>query len=269
MTQEAQVKHKGPKGNTKPVRSRAWCGTLNNWTVLEYDTITQHFKDNCSKWIVGEEVGAEGTPHLQLYWEYKNPRTFDSIKKINGRMHFEKGYGNADKNKIYCSKGGKFATNMLNVEEKILNIKYKNVVWKDWQNAIIENIKGEVDDRKIIWVWDSTGNKGKSFLCKYLSMKFKCIICSGKTNDIFNQTNNWRVENPEEIQIPPCIIDVPRSEYSHINYSAVEQLKNGFLYSGKYEGGKIHGLAPHVIIFANSPPDMNQMSRDRWDIREV
>lgn len=264
MTQATQVDTNDLKGNTASFRSRRWVFTLNNWSSVEHNTLTQYFKENCVWWIIGKEIGDNGTPHLQGYFDFKNAKSMKTLKKINSRLHLEKAKGTIEENRIYCSKQGDFETNIMNVEETLLKLQYSNVKWKEWQQSIIDIIETNPHPRRIYWYWDQTGNIGKSFVCKYISMKYDALICSGKTNDIFNQTMNWRTVNPMEVQIPPCIIDVPRSDFAHINYAAIEQLKNGFLYSGKYEGGKIHGLPPHVIIFANSPPDYTQMSEDRF-----
>lgn len=148
-------------------------------------------------------------------------------------------------------------------------MKYKNVIFKPWQGKILGLLSVKPDDRKIIWVCDRKGNIGKSFLCKYICLQHKVIMCSGKTNDIFNQVNMWNINNPDDVQIPTCIVDIPRSEFAHVNYPALEQLKNGFAYSGKYEGGQIFGLSPHVIIFSNSLPDLEELSKDRWLIIDL
>lgn len=57
-------------GNTFAVskqstQSKHWCFTLNNWTVEELEQIEQIVQQCCDKWIIGKEVGEEGTPHLQ------------------------------------------------------------------------------------------------------------------------------------------------------------------------------------------------------------
>ena len=273
LTQQTQSDTKYLRGNTKTLRSRKWSLTLNNYTEQELDTLTQHAVSKCSKYIIGKEVGENnGTPHLQIYFEYKNPRSQKSMKSLNNRAHLEVVKGTAEQNRAYCSKEGNVhATNMIKadertIEERLIDAEYKNVIWRDWQQNAINVLNEPVDKRIIYWFWESTGNVGKSYLCKYISIKYGAIICTGKTNDIFNQVLTWRNNNPEELQCPPCIIDVPRSEFCHINYAALEQLKNGFMYSGKYEGGKVHCLSPHIVVFANYPPNTQEMSKDRWAI---
>jgi len=59
--------------------------------------------------IYGKEVGESGTPHLQGYVEYKNPRDMTAVKKMLGsRVHLEKAMGTAKQASDYCKKEGKY-----------------------------------------------------------------------------------------------------------------------------------------------------------------
>lgn len=65
--------------------------------------------------------------------------------------------------------------------------------------------------------------------------------------------------------IPQIIImDIPRTLEGKIHLGTVEALKNGMLYSGKYEGGLCMFAHPHVVAFANFEPDKEDLSLDRW-----
>lgn len=264
------------RGNTKlSPGARRWCFTLNNWTEEELTTITTYLKNK--KYIIGKEVGAEGTPHLQGYFSNKTAVTLKTLKNINTRWHLEKARGNEKQNFEYCSKEGDFSTNIeikQSAEElqkteidRILKLRYRNITWKPWQEEILRTIESQPDERKINWYWEKTGNTGKSFLCKYIACKFKgVIICTGKRNDVFNQINTSINCN----EIPKIIlIDVPRSCQDFINYGTIEEIKNGLIYSGKYEGGKCIFDYPHVICLANELPDMSKLSKDRWMIKNI
>lgn len=54
----------------------------------------------------GEEVGAEGTPHLQGYAVSTNARTLSAMKKVLGssRLHLQKSKGSGKQNVDYCKK---------------------------------------------------------------------------------------------------------------------------------------------------------------------
>lgn len=257
----------GSLGNTiLKSRSRRWCFTYNNYTNETKEMLISTFKTRKWDYIIGDEIGEEGTPHLQGYIEYKYAIRFDTLKNIDPKIHWEEAKGTREQNIDYCVKDGTYVTSFeikINIKDELLNAIYKNVIWKPWQQKIIDIVESEADDRTIHWIHEAEGNVGKSFLCKYLACKYDVIIASGKTRDIFNQINTWRLENPNKLQFPITIIDNPRADFGHINYSAIEQIKNGLIYSGKYEGGQILGKSNHVIVFANKEPDRKQLSEDR------
>lgn len=67
-------------------KSRAYCFTLNNYTEEEYLSVTSLE----SKYlVVGKEKGESGTPHLQGFIYFENPRGFNSVKKSIPRAHLE------------------------------------------------------------------------------------------------------------------------------------------------------------------------------------
>ena len=64
------------------------------------------------------------------------------------------------------------------------------------------------------------------------------------------------------------IFDLPRDDKT-ISYSLLEELKDGFIFSGKYEGGIREIAIPHIIVMANYLPDTTKLSLDRWKIQEL
>ncbi len=92
---------------TTRVRSRGWCFTINNPTETK-EEVKNKFK-NYKCIIIGLEKGEkEQTPHLQGYIHYKNPISFNTIKKIIPTAHIECAKGDPQQNYKYCSKDGDF-----------------------------------------------------------------------------------------------------------------------------------------------------------------
>lgn len=258
-------------GNTisSQYKARNWCFTLNNWSNEEFEDLKRYLEQNNAYFIIGKEIASTGTPHLQGYLQFKNPRAFSSIKKINHRIHWSKAYGNKEANIKYCSKDNEYITNFPESKQSRILKKYENVIWKPWQQEIIDKLKNEADSRSIIWVYDEEGNKGKSFLCKYLYNKYNCIIATGKANDIFNQCAVWQSAN-EDKDPELILVDVPRSNMEYLSYLSIEKLKDGLLYSGKYEGSVIQFVENvHIVIFSNELPKNGKMSKDRYIIYKI
>lgn len=254
------------EGNTNP-RFRKVCFTLNNYSEEEFTQILRSFVDY--KYVIGKEVGEGGTPHLQGYVEFGRQLSLKQLKEINNRMHIEKTRGTRAQNLKYCRKEGDFiSTFPVPLKERLLN-EYKDVKWNNWQKSIINMIECDVpDNRSINWFYEETGNVGKSFLCKYLYLKYDAVICSGKKDDVFNQVKNWMDCHDEES--PKVIIcDIPRCAYDYVNYGVLEKLKDGLIYSGKYEGGVCALENLFVFCFANEAPLSDTMSKDRWKIVKI
>lgn len=264
MTQLTQANT--PCRNTK---NRAWCFTWNNYTLENIKYLCDWLKNE--QYLFGEEkAGTTGTPHLQGVIRFKNARSFEAIKKKLDKCHIEP-CKNWEASLNYCSKDGKTFTNIAKKQsrkDRLLS-KYDNIIWKDWQLKVIDIVNGERNDRTINWFWEENGNTGKSFLSKYLVLKYDAIISDGKKDNVFNQVKIW-LDNHNELEDPKIIIlDCPRYNKEYINYGMIEQLKNGLIYSGKYEGGICAFEPPHVIIFANQEPDEESLSKDRWNIIEI
>lgn len=267
------------EGNTKPPQkvqqSRRWIYTLNNWTQEEYNKIVDYMKSGDKKYIVGKEVGENGTPHLQGYVSLPGPVKFNTIKNLMPRAHIEKAKGNDKDNYEYCSKDGDFESNMdeeTTTQERIkkkLLAKYDKVVWRPWQQKVIDILEGPRDSRTINWVYDPKGNSGKSFLTKYIALTKDCVIADGKKENVFNQLNE--ICNEQDTEVTVVVLDIPRycqQEYS-LNYGMLEALKDGLIYSGKYKGGKVFLDEPHVIVFSNSEPEYERFTPDRWNVIHI
>lgn len=68
-----------------------------------------------------------------------------------------------------------------------------------------------------------------------------------------------------------CVMfDIPRANRGAISYASLESIKNGMVCNTKYETGVKVFNSPHIVIFANFPPeDEDLLSADRWVISEL
>lgn len=141
-----------------------------------------------------------------------------------------------------------------------------------WQRSMIEMYEGPVHSRGIEWVWEAEGNTGKSALAKHMAILGHTLVVSGKAEDVACGVSRWIT--PEAGKPPPkplrlIIWDVPRCNNGHLSYQAMENVKNGCFYSGKYESGMVLMEKPHVWVFANCTPELEKLSRDRWAIYTI
>lgn len=79
--------------------------TLNNYTAED----EQRLRDLECKYIVwGREVGESGTPHLQGYVAFTNPRTLRGASTAIPRAHLEPRRGTHEQARAYSTKDGDF-----------------------------------------------------------------------------------------------------------------------------------------------------------------
>lgn len=134
---------------------------------------------------------------------------------------------------------------------------YEWAVPRVWQSALMVDLAAVPDDRHIMWFTDVPGAAGKStFVRRYMTEHpGGAIVLHGKLADMAHAYNGERV----------VFFDVSRTQAEHMDhlYSFAESLKNGFFFSGKYEGGMKTFAAPHVVFFANQDPENGKWSQDR------
>ena len=104
-TPERRTRPVPPRAPARPVgttqRVKAWCFTINNYTESDIEQL----KQLTVQYIVfQQEVGENGTAHLQGYVEFHSGRTFDRLKRVFPRAHFERRHGTAKQASEYCKK---------------------------------------------------------------------------------------------------------------------------------------------------------------------
>lgn len=259
--------------------------------------------------IFGKEVGESGTPHLQGFVTLAQRSTLNVVKGfIGGNPHVETSRNiNASIN--YCKKDGDFLefgirsggqgsrSDLEMFKESVKNgmltlseirehhsetyARYPRFVLEYiedhypkvslpiyelrlWQADLKERLEREPDRRKIMFIVDEVGNSGKSWFSHYYCSLLgeKCqVMLPGKKSDM-------------AYALRPCLkvffLDAPRSKQGeYIQYDFLEDLKNGYVFSTKYES-RIKTYEPmHVVVNMNHFPDMNKLSHDRYDIIQI
>lgn len=174
-------------------KTRSYCFTLNNYTETEMAAV----KDiECSYLVFGKEVGECGTPHLQGFIHFINPRTIKGLKKVVGleRAHLEVAI--APKKAIeYCKKDG-------DVFEKG---EFKQGARNDLM-AVYDDVKNgkSVDD--VAWTDPSAYDAASKTLLKLEDIRLRKLRRSAMTEGIwvFGKTgvgkSEWAFEQSEGSQ---------------------------------------------------------------------
>lgn len=202
-----------------------------------------------------------GTEHLQGYIEFKTKKRPKNVFGIDA-IHWEKAKGSKEQNIEYCSKDD--ASPWIHPKP------YKVVLPElyNWEKEIIKILDREPDDRTIYWFWENQGCRGKTTFQKWVFQNYKDVVTlSGKGADM----KNGIVQYKDKTHVLPrvILINIPRSKLGFVSYTGMEEVKDMYFYSGKYEGGMVCGPNPHVIVFANEEPDYDKMSSDRWSVHDI
>lgn len=134
---------------------------------------------------------------------------------------------------------------------------------RDWQQSLVAGLGQPADDRKIQFVVDPQGGKGKSWLVQFLishrdDVQFLSI---GKRDDLAHAI---------QIQTKVFLVDVPRGQMEFLQYSVLEMLKNCLIFSPKYQSSMKRLIArPHVVVFSNEEPDYEKLTEDRYDVIQI
>lgn len=254
-----------PKSNKQQISQRIhWFFTYNNYEAEDIDAIDALFKEICTSWIFQEETGSNGTKHLQGVIRLKNKMRYTEFTPSR-KIHWEpqRDFRATD----YCQKLGTRSGEIRYGGAYKPKTELK-LITPDrlFQQEILNIIDQEPDDRTVHWYWSDGGGIGKSSFAKYLIATRNCVfIDEGKKADIMKTIMDANMDRPKMT----VVFDIPRANGNQISYKSIESIKNGMIYSPKYESGYKLFNAPHIIIFANSPPDMTKLSHDRWIINKL
>lgn len=136
---------------------------------------------------------------------------------------------------------------------------YNDLTLRPWQEKFMRFLDWHDHPREIIWIIDQVGNSGKTYISFYLQDLFQALRVPNVSTRDFAFAYNF-----EKI----VCFDYDRDNQEHINYGLLEDLKNGALWSPKYESKckNFRDMNVKVVCFANYSPDYSKLSHDRWRV---
>lgn len=249
-------------GKGQPNPAKRWCFT---WHDYPDDWNKQLQRPTVAGYIVGREIcPTTGRKHLQGYIETKE-KTRPTALGLPKCVHWEVARGNRKANEAYCTKE-------QNCERWGIFYQYKYDLPGapyPWQQELLDIIKTEPDPRQIYWIWETEGNTGKSVTGKWIeSHSPRVLPICGKAGDMLAGVAKFKEQTGE---VPRTIlVNCPRSmNLDFLSWQGLEQIKDMFFFSGKYETAVVNGPFPHIIITSNEPPPRHKLSADRWRVAQI
>lgn len=140
-----------------------------------------------------------------------------------------------------------------------------------WQKKMTEMLFQPPNSRKIYWIFDKEGNKGKTWYCEWINKTHpNKTIYLNNVGQIRDFCQNLKIYHEQMWEGDTMILNFTRNfhDKTHI-YQACEMTLDKFITCTKYEGGGFWLKKMHVVIFANFTPKVEEMSHDRWSIFEI
>lgn len=261
----------------KPKRFRHWEVTFYdmgpNFTQLLGFRVMKE-----AKYVMNAEICPDtGRPHYQAHISLKNAIDMDTAKTFFFNQH--KSPTKCLKSAVdYCGKpetrdfSRKRLINgyqdMEDVNENIIDTAGP----LPWQKYVIDLCLEVPDRRTIHWLWSTFGYIGKSDLVAWLVDNMNGVsVDKGKGNDIRCAVSTYlsggklkSTTHAKKLNV--FILDLPKEAKNNCDYSVLEAVKNGRMFSGKYEPVPVKFRSPHVFVFANYPPKYEKCSQDRWNV---
>nr|WAE42163.1 MAG: replication associated protein [Cressdnaviricota sp.] len=269
----AHLSQDEPERNTKgivpappPVNQRqVWIITMPK-SDMSQESLFYLCQDKCKKFNFQVEKGIEtGYLHWQICISLKKKLRWNQVCDIFPESAHVEGAVNTFAVENYCKKRETRVEGPWNQDSVLITDRYLLFEPFPWQKELSEILTHPPDDRTIHWYYSKTkGKLGKTLFAKHVCISNKrAIFVSGKGDDIKNAICSMK--------LPPQVVifGAPKSKEKFIQYSAIEEVKDGFFFSGKYESEMKMYDCPHVIVLANFRPDVTKLMADRWHIVDI
>lgn len=157
------------------------------------------------------------------------------------------------------------------LEEKTQLIAQRLATLRPWQRDFYTEffVRRRRDDRTITWFVDQAGGAGKSTLIQFITEVTDSVtLTATRMEDAAYVLGQYVDEHKGDS--PDCIffnLDRTTGGYASI-YTILEAFKDRTFTSPKYASRNVtFRRSPLVVVMANTFPDVDRLSKDRWDIR--
>lgn len=207
--------------------------------------------------------------HIHISPTQNVTRDFDYVIKSESRVT---GYAP-------CYNVGSAELEPINVPDFTELPMWARFIWDEW---IMHYEKYDPYGRKVLFCIDRTGGFGKTTFVKWMCVKHHKEVC--KVDNFASESNFSKpliiagAKKAYVMDLPRTLVEFSQSnKYNSSGWSKfammLETLKDGFLQSSM-NGQRLQMIMnpPVVIVFSNTPPPANVLSKDRivlWDLEDI
>lgn len=268
MACAAQPAQGGAGGNSETPapgkRYRAWLATCNNPNGDD-EKCRETLQEKAIRWCWCAETGESGTAHWHAYFYVKNARALRGMHEAWPRAHWDVVRGTEKEVVAYLSKDGPVKSNFGLPEDPLAGKELYG-----WQRELEEIVTGPPEDRVVHLVLDRDGGHGKSSWGLHLKIAFPhlhVVKVAGRAVDIKFSVAQACQRGEQPLVV---IVDVPRKARGRVDWEGIEEVKDRWFTSTKYECGEIVlRVIPHIVVFTNTEPNWSDLTADRWRVHTL
>lgn len=237
--------------------------TIPRQNIGKQDLATLLDNLDCEKWVIGEEIGKNGYEHWQVRYVLNSGSAWEEQMLVWSMFK-----GHVTPTKVRNFKYVEKEQNYIASWEKALE-EFREIKLKSWQGSALAGLKDQ-NDREIMVIVDQIGGNGKTYLAKHMTATHTGVYIPplGDGQEYMAMVMAKAIPDIEQT----FIFDVPRAETLKQKkgmWSAVEQVKNGYLYDKRYKWQEMWIKPPKILVFANEEPPYESLSDDRWKVYKI
>jgi len=270
-------------------RTRSWCFTANNYSQELLDRIRGPIAQAASFLCFQPERGETGTPHLQGFICFSNPRALGGLTRLFGRgVHFESMRGTCEQAIDYCSKedsrdleagfefeefgirpvGQGLRSDLLRMSNMVQDGKRMREIADEAPDVFVKFHKGlaalatlyqetRTTPPVVNWLWGPTGT-GKT------RAAYSESEASGAVPYFKMSTNKWWDGYEGQLYV---IIDDYRPDFC--TFGELLRLLDRYPMRVETKGGTVQFVASHIYITTPKNPVDTWSSRTPEDIAQL
>jgi len=154
------------------------------------------------------------------------------------------------------------------INSQLLDRMFSEFKPRPFQQYVMDKVLTPADDRHIEFFVDK-GNTGKTYVQRYLKLKYPkgiCFITESTFKDVARAIIDY-IKDGGKLMAVVC--NIMKCQKLDETYAALESVKDGLLFSGKYDSGDAVFESPHVFVFMNEQPDQTKLTADRFIIHWI
>lgn len=131
----------------------------------------------------------------------------------------------------------------------------------EWQQHALRRIESKPHPRHIHWYMDTEGDIGKTEMVKYLVSKHEAMQWQ-PTGDSTKAAEKF-ISNSKGRMPKTVVCNIPNTDAKNINWVMLENAKDGFVQSERYNCPFVEGPPPHILVFTNDSDANSTMTKNR------